>query len=214
MLRTARGYFLFYFSRLLRATPGFGLSGVELGENVRLQKNRSAMAEAPDARIHLGSDSIIYEDSKIEAYGKGQVTIGERSVLGGVAVSCRYAVRIGDRFLASWNVFIQDYDSHPVESETRAKQIENIVFGHIGSVPNFRGRKPEERRDLDGWNFPGEAVSIGNDVWVGANATILKGAHIGDGCIVAAGSVVLKGEYPPRSVIGGNPATIVKTLSD
>jgi acetyltransferase-like isoleucine patch superfamily enzyme len=55
-------------------------------------------------------------------------------------------------------------------------------------------------------------VEIGDDVWVGANATILKGARIGSGCIVASGAVVLAGSYAERSIIAGNPARVVKTL--
>ena len=41
----------------------------------------------------------------------------------------------------------------------------------------------------------------------------MKGARIGDGCVVGAGSVVLGRVYPPNSLIAGNPAKIVKTLS-
>jgi virginiamycin A acetyltransferase len=53
------------------------------------------------------------------------------------------------------------------------------------------------------------SVSIGNDVWVGANATILSGVTIGDGAVVAAGSVVVK-SVPPYAIVGGVPAAIIK----
>jgi virginiamycin A acetyltransferase len=53
------------------------------------------------------------------------------------------------------------------------------------------------------------SVCIGNDVWVGANATILSGVTIGDGAVVAAGSVVVK-SVPPYAIVGGVPATIIK----
>lgn len=52
-------------------------------------------------------------------------------------------------------------------------------------------------------------VIIGNNVWCGANVTILKGVHIGDGAVIAAGAVVTK-DVPPHSVVGGVPAHIVK----
>jgi serine acetyltransferase len=62
------------------------------------------------------------------------------------------------------------------------------------------------------WSFPGAAVSIGDDVWIGANCSVLKGARIGDGCIVATGSVVTRGEYPANSILAGNPARVIKTI--
>jgi acetyltransferase-like isoleucine patch superfamily enzyme len=52
-------------------------------------------------------------------------------------------------------------------------------------------------------------VLIGNHVWIGARATILKGVSIGDGAIVAAGSVVTK-DVPPRSLVAGVPARIIR----
>lgn len=51
--------------------------------------------------------------------------------------------------------------------------------------------------------------SIGNDVWIGANAVILRGITIGDGAVVAAGAVVIK-DVPPYTVVGGVPARPIK----
>lgn len=53
-------------------------------------------------------------------------------------------------------------------------------------------------------------VIIGNDVWIGEKATILGGVTIGDGAVVGANSVVTK-DVPPYSVVGGNPARVIKT---
>ena len=58
--------------------------------------------------------------------------------------------------------------------------------------------------------YKSEPISIGNSVWIGQRTTILAGAHISDGCIVAAGAIVPRGEYPPYSVIGGVPAKVIK----
>lgn len=52
-------------------------------------------------------------------------------------------------------------------------------------------------------------ITIGNDVWIGSRATILKGVTIGDGAIIAAGAVVTK-DVAPRQVVAGNPARVVK----
>ena len=53
------------------------------------------------------------------------------------------------------------------------------------------------------------AINIGNDVWIGTHAVILSGVTIGNGAVVAAGSVVTK-DVPPYAVVGGAPAKIIK----
>jgi len=52
-------------------------------------------------------------------------------------------------------------------------------------------------------------IEIGNDVWLGANVIVVDGIKIGDGAIVAAGSVVTK-DIPPYAIVGGVPAKIIK----
>lgn len=52
-------------------------------------------------------------------------------------------------------------------------------------------------------------IQIGNHVWIGARAIILKGVTIGDGVVVAAGAVVTK-DVPPNTLVGGVPAKIIK----
>jgi len=57
----------------------------------------------------------------------------------------------------------------------------------------------------------GKPVSIGDDVWLGGRSIVNPGVRIGDGAVVASGSVVTR-DVPPRSLVGGNPARILKTL--
>ncbi len=57
--------------------------------------------------------------------------------------------------------------------------------------------------------FEGYLNKIGSDVWVGCNAIILPGVEIGNGAIIAAGSVVTK-SIPPYAIVGGNPAKFIK----
>ena len=55
-------------------------------------------------------------------------------------------------------------------------------------------------------------VIIGHDVWIGANAVVLKGVTIGDGAIVGAGAVVTR-DVPSLAIVGGNPAKVIKMRS-
>lgn len=52
-------------------------------------------------------------------------------------------------------------------------------------------------------------ITIGDNVWIGMRATILKGVNIGEGAIIAAGAVVVK-DVPPHTLVGGVPAKIIK----
>ncbi len=52
-------------------------------------------------------------------------------------------------------------------------------------------------------------VKIGQNVWIGPDSLIMPGVNVGDGCMVIAGSLVDRGEYPPYSIISGNPACII-----
>ena len=54
---------------------------------------------------------------------------------------------------------------------------------------------------------------IGNDVWIGAHATILDGVSVGDGAIIASGAVVHK-DVPPYAIVGGVPAEIIRFRFD
>lgn len=53
------------------------------------------------------------------------------------------------------------------------------------------------------------AITIGNDVWIGARAIVMSGVTIGDGAVVGAGSVVTR-DVPPYSIVAGAPAVVVK----
>lgn len=57
--------------------------------------------------------------------------------------------------------------------------------------------------------FKGDTI-VGNDVWLGYDALIMPGVRIGDGAVVAARSVVTR-DVPAYAVVGGNPATVIRT---
>jgi len=98
--------------------------------------------------------------------------------------------------------------------------IANDVFIGLGTHPTnlfstsplfYRTSNPLKikliRKDYNFTEY--ELITIGSDVWVGARAIILDGISIGDGAVVAAGSVVTK-DIPPYAIVAGVPAKIVK----
>ena len=66
--------------------------------------------------------------------------------------------------------------------------------------------EPDKRR----W-MVNKPIVIGDDVWIGAGASVLPGVTIGDGAVVGAASVVTK-DVPPMSVVVGNPARVVRKI--
>lgn len=66
--------------------------------------------------------------------------------------------------------------------------------GHTIDLPNYQMAKP---------------ITIGDNVWIGYRAMILKGVTIGEGAVIAAGAVVTK-DIPPHSIAGGIPARVIK----
>lgn len=75
---------------------------------------------------------------------------------------------------------------------------------------------------LEGWNMNAPTIEdlplkgdtiIGNDVWIGQNATILPGVHIGDGAIIGANSVV-GSDVEAYTIVAGNPARLIRKRFD
>lgn len=90
---------------------------------------------------------------------------------------------------------------------------DNVLTGRWVTISdNSHGHTDEESLKLPPLERPVVSkgpVIIGNNVWIGDKATILSGVNLGEGCVVAANSVVTK-SFPPYSVIGGIPAKQLK----
>ena len=84
---------------------------------------------------------------------------------------------------------------------------DDVLIGHNCVIATLNhSMDPEHRGDM----VPAP-VKIGDKVWIGSNVTILQGVTIGEGAVVAAGAVVNR-DVPPRAVVGGIPAKILKTI--
>ncbi|WP_320170227.1 CatB-related O-acetyltransferase [Maridesulfovibrio sp.] len=114
---------------------------------------------------------------------------------------------IGDKLIigrycsiARKTTFIMNGGNHALSS------FSTYPFFIFGS--GWENGRPED--DL----FPAvKDTHIGNDVWIGYDATILPGVNIGHGCVIGAKSVVT-GDFPPYSIIAGNPARLIHPRFD
>lgn len=112
------------------------------------------------------------------------IKIGEDCGFTGTTIVAAERIEIGDRVQVGANCTIVDTDFHPLTPEGRQA---NMAAGRYRSV------------------------IIQDDVFIGMNSLILKGVVIGEGSVIGAGSVVAR-NVPPRTIVAGNPARIVREL--
>ena len=86
---------------------------------------------------------------------------------------------------------------------------DNALIGHQVVLATLNHDLIPERRA----NMIPAPIKIGNNVWIGAHATILAGVTIGDNAVVAAGAVVTR-DVPANCVVGGVPAKIIKKIEE
>ncbi len=91
---------------------------------------------------------------------------------------------------------------------------DDVMMGPRCTIFSRNHRTDDPTRPMNTQGFEEDKpVVIGDDVWLGANTTILPGVHIGSGSIVAAGAVVT-GDVPPYSIVGGVPARVLRSRID
>ena len=113
-------------------------------------------------------------------------------------------IYVGEHFYANYNLTVLDYVDIRIGNDVLIGP--NVVLTTATHSNDYRLRNEDEVSDI-----MGEPIVIEDNVWIGANCTILPGVHIGKHSIVAAGSVVTK-SVPDDVVVGGVPAKIIKKL--
>ena len=135
--------------------------------------------------IEIG-DHVSLESMKILVVGtperKASLTIGDRTFINeGSELHVGQQVSIGADCAIAGHVIIRDRDSHRLGTTTDLAPLTEAL----------------------------DPVSIGDHVWIGSRAMILKGVSIGPGAVIAAGSVVTH-DVPSQSLAAGNPARVIR----
>ena len=174
--------------------PGVPPANVCLGPNTLITGDLSFkrfLNCEPDALV-IGANCTM--DGVHFALGeKGRVQIGDYCYFTNAVLLCELEMRIGNYVVIGWNATIADTDFHPLEPAER-------IADAIACSPLGKGRPRPE--------IPKRPVTIEDDVWIGPNATILKGVRIGTGAFIEAGSLVTR-DVPAGARIMGNPAQVI-----
>lgn len=118
-----------------------------------------------------------------------------------VRVDYGYNIHVGENFYANFNcVFL---DVCPIHFG------KNAMLGPGVSIVTPEHPLTSAERN-SGYEF-GRPVTVGDNCWIGADATIVGGSELGNNVVVAAGAVV-NGIFPDNVVIGGVPARIIKNI--
>jgi len=178
-------------------------SNGELPANVRLGENTIVTADYAFKRFHSVRDPglTVGDNSTMDgvhfAVGADAVVkIGSFCYFTNAVVLSEESITIGDYVVIGWNATIADTDFHPLDPAQRVADA--IACSPLGGG---RARPPIARRP----------VVIEDDVWIGPNATILKGVRIGAGSFIEPGALVTQ-DVPPGSRVLGNPAQIVGSV--
>src|SRR3954470_20135741 len=165
---------------------GFYCESAQIFRMLRSKKARAVV---------IGEHVSCYAGCSFAIGVNGQCTVGDFTLLNGALIMAEERIDIGSHCLISWNVGIADSDFHPLEPAQR-------VIDAQALAPFFKDRPPRPK-------LATARVKIGDNVWIGMNAVILKGVTIGENSVVAAGAVVTK-SVAPNVVVAGNPAVVVK----
>jgi acetyltransferase-like isoleucine patch superfamily enzyme len=127
---------------------------------------------------------------------RGTVQVGDYALVLGAWIICDQEVEIGDYALISWNVVLMDGYRLPFDSVHRRGELHQLAHRAV--------------RRIDA-RVPARPIRIAANVWIGFDSCVLPGVTIGEGAVVGARSVVTE-DVAPYTVVGGNPARLIRRL--
>ncbi len=171
--------------------------------NPRLSRPRWYVRWLAPLYQHRGRHSIIYSSVRMDTPPFRKFSLGEDSVIESFACINN---AVGDIVIGNHSrVGIHSIVIGPVSIGSHVQLAQGVVvtgLNHIFSNPSI---------PIDMQGVETKMVEISDDVWIGANATILPGVKIGQHCVVAAGAVVCS-DVPAHCVVAGVPAKVIKQL--
>lgn len=167
-----------------------------VGENITWISRVSCHNAGTKNNVQIGSHGFL--GCQLYALCGGRIMIGSNVYIGSnTSVFAKESVVIGSNVIISNNVLITDNNNHPTDPTARLKM---TACDNYMTDPLWSWALSESK-----------PVIIKDNVWIGRDATILKGVTVGEGSIIALGAIVTN-DVPPYCVAAGNPARIVKQL--
>ncbi len=152
---------------------------------------------------HRGRDSKIYRSVRMDTPPYRRFSLGQKSVI--ESYSCINNA-VGDVVIGDHTrIGLHNTIIGPVTIGSHV----NLAQGITVTALNHNFEAPERRIDEQGVST--QQVTIGDNIWIGANAVVLPGVTVGNHCVIAAGAVVTK-DVPPHSLVAGVPAKIIKQI--
>ena len=152
---------------------------------------------------HRGKHAVIHKSARMDTPPYRKFSLGDYSVIESFACINNAVgdVQIGNHT----RIGLHNTVIGPVKIGNHVNLAQGITVTALNH--NFT----DSNKRIDEQGISTNAVSIEDDVWIGANAVILPGVTIGNHCVVAAGAVVTK-DVPPHSLVAGVPAKVIKQI--
>ena len=172
------------------------MNGIRLGDHSNII-NKIFLFIEPEASISIGDSFTLTSGEAFNpicrnlraclcARGKGRIVIGDHVGMSSPCIWATNLIQFGHHVLVGGDCLFIDNDAHPIDAAVR--------------------RIPALRSDIKS-----APIIIGDEVFIGARCTVLKGVTIGARSVIGAGSVVTR-DIPPDCIAAGNPCRVIRRV--